>query len=151
MRFGVAGLAESINEIDELRVFSQALLKESKFSGISQIEFKKNNRDGKFYLMEINPRIWLWMQTAVGSGVNLALAYYSHLAGLPEKKYQQSGKCMFINGLSMFDNTFRERKLTWLPYYIKSCFTRRIYSIKDKNDPKPYQIESRRFLKKIIH
>lgn len=151
MRFGVAGLAESINEIKELRAYSRALLRESNFSGISQIEFKKNNKDGKFYLMEINPRIWLWMQTAVGAGVNLVLAYYYHLAALPEVTYQQSKKCMFINGLSMFDNTFREGRLTWLPYYIKSCFTHRIYSIKDKNDPEPYRIESKRFLKKIIH
>ena len=150
MRFGVAGIAESIGEVSELRAYSSAMLKNTEFSGISQIEFKKSKRDGKFYLMEINPRIWLWMQAAAESKVNIALAYYSHLAGLREKEYHQSGKCMFINGLSIFDNTFREKDLTWLLYYLKSRFTRHIYSIKDKRDPQPYRIERRRFLKKII-
>jgi predicted ATP-grasp superfamily ATP-dependent carboligase len=127
------------------------MIAESAFSGISQIEFKKDKKSGKYYLMEINPRIWLWMQTASESGVNLVMAYYDHLAQRPEKKYDQSKKCMFINGLSMFDNTVREKKLTWLPYYIKSCFVYHIYSIKDRQDSKPYIIERRRFLKKIIH
>jgi len=150
MHFGVAGIAESIYDVPQLRTYSTAMLKDIGFSGISQIEFKKSTRDGKFYLMEINPRIWLWMQAAAESKVNIALAYYSHLAGLREKKYHQSGKCMFISGLSMFDNTFREKDLTWLPYYLKSRFTRHIYSIKDRRDPEPFRIERRRFLKKFI-
>lgn len=151
MHFGVAGIAESTRDVPELRTYSQAMLERANFSGITQIEFKKNDRDGKFYLMEINPRIWLWMQTATVSGVNIALAYYSHMAGLPVKKYHQAGKCMFINGLSLFDNTFREKKLTWLPYYIKSRFIPHINSIKDKKDPLPYKTERQRFIKKIIH
>jgi predicted ATP-grasp superfamily ATP-dependent carboligase len=151
MHFGVAGIAESIKEIPEISKFSQDMIKAVKFSGISQIEFKKNNKDGMYYLMEMNPRIWLWMQIAASSGVNLALAYYDHLAQRPPKDYKQTKKCMFINGLSMFDNTFRERDLTWLPYYIKSRFMPHVYSIKDPKDPKPYRIERKRFLKKIIH
>ena len=51
----------------------------------------------------------------------------------------------------MFDNSFREGNFTWLLYYIKSRFVRHIYSIKDRDDPKPYEIELKRFLKKIIH
>lgn len=151
MKFGVAGIAESVNDIKVVTESSKRMILESDFSGISQIEFKKDRRSGKYYLMEINPRIWLWIQAASESGVNLVLAYYDHLAKRPPKTYKQSKKCMFINGLSMFDNTFRERNLTWLFYYIKSRFVNHIYSIKDRQDPKPYTIERQRFLKKIIH
>ena len=151
MHFGVAGIAESVKEIPEISKFSKDMIKAVNFSGISQIEFKKNNKDGMYYLMEMNPRIWLWMQIAASSGVNLALAYYDHLAQRPPRDYKQTKKCMFINGLSMFDNTFRERDLTWIPYYIKSRFIPHVYSIKDRKDPKPYKIERKRFLKKIIH
>ncbi|MFA6618142.1 MAG: ATP-grasp domain-containing protein [Candidatus Neomarinimicrobiota bacterium] len=151
MKFGVAGFAESIKDIKTVSEYSKRLLNESNFSGISQIEFKKDKETGKYYLMEINPRIWLWIQTATASGVNLVLAYYDHLAKRPPKTHQQSKKCMFINGLSMFDNSFREKNLTWLFYYIKSRFVPHIYSIKDRKDPKPYKIERQRFYKKIIH
>jgi D-aspartate ligase len=151
MKFGVAGIAESVKDIKEISDYSKRMIAESTFSGISQIEFKKDKRSGKYYLMEINPRIWLWMQVASESGVNLVMAYYDHLAQRPEKMYDQSKKCIFINGASIFDNSFREGNFTWLIYYIKSRFIRHIYSIKDCHDPKPYGIEKKRFLKKIIH
>jgi len=152
MKYGVAGIAESAGEIPEIREYSRKLLKETAFTGISQIEFKYDRTDKKYYLMEINPRIWLWIQAATGAGVNLPLAAYDYHAGRGELQHRQgSKKVMFVNGLSMFDNTFRERKLIWLPYYIKSLFVKRVCGVKDFADPMPYRIECRRFLKKIIH
>ena len=151
MRFGVAGIAESTPMIDDVRTFSKAILKASDFSGISQIEFKWDKRDGQYYLMEINPRIWLWAQTATLSGVNLVLAYYEHLTGLPITAGEQSRKGMFISGLSMFDNTVREKNLTWVKYYLKSKFVPHIFAIKDHKDKQPYKIERKRFFRKVFH
>lgn len=151
MRFGVAGIAEAIRPINKMSELSKKLLKEIRFSGISQIEFKKDSRDGKYYLMEINPRIWLWVQTATRSGVNLVLAYYWHLSGQKTVTGKQKRKVMFINGASMFDNTFREKNLTWIPHYLRSRITRKVFSIKDRQDPKPYKVERSRFLKKFIY
>ena len=151
-QFGVAGIAESIDLIEEIQHYSKKLLKRSKFSGISQIEFKRDVHDGKYYLMEINPRIWLWAQTATESGVNLPLAYYYYLSNLNTPTYVQNNKkVMFISGLSLFDNTFREKSLIWVKYYLKSKFIKHIFGIKDAKDIAPYRVERRRFLKKIIH
>lgn len=151
LRYGVAGIAESTGKIQEIREYSRKLLKETAFTGISQIEFKYDQRDKKYYLMEINPRIWLWIQAASATGVNLPLAAYHYHTGRADVQYRQRAeKVMFINGLSIFDNTFREGKLTWLPYYMKSVFAKRVYGIKDSADPVPYRIERSRFLKKFI-
>lgn len=149
MKYGVAGIAESCRVIPEIRAYSEKMLNETTFSGISQIEFKKDTKTGKYYLMEINPRIWLWIQTATISGVNLVLAYYYHLAKMNAVVFKQKQKAMFISGLSLFDNTVREKNITWMLYYIKSRFVNHIYSIKDKNDPEPYRVERKRFIKKI--
>ena len=36
------------------------LLRAFNFQGVSQVEFKRDPRDGRFKLMEVNPRLWLW-------------------------------------------------------------------------------------------
>ena len=41
------------------------------FHGVSQVEFKRDPRDGRFKLMEINPRLWQWHGLAAACGVDL--------------------------------------------------------------------------------
>ena len=42
------------------------------FIGLSQVEFKRDPRDGRFKLMEINPRLWQWHGTRRGVRRRLA-------------------------------------------------------------------------------
>ena len=51
------------------------------FHGISQVEFKRDPRDGRFKLMEINPRLWQWHGLAAACGVDLPLIAYRDLTG----------------------------------------------------------------------
>jgi len=51
------------------------------FTGISQVEFKRDPRDGRFKLMEINPRLWQWHGLAAACGVDLPLIAYRDLTG----------------------------------------------------------------------
>ena len=57
------------------------LLRELRFHGISQVEFKRDPRDGRFKLMEVNPRLWQWHGLATACGVDLPLIAYRDLAG----------------------------------------------------------------------
>ena len=59
------------------------LLQELHFHGVSQVEFKRDPRDGRFCLMEINARHWKWHGLAAASGVNLSLAAYRDVIGEP--------------------------------------------------------------------
>jgi len=54
--------------IPELLNPAKNLLNGLSLTGISQIEFKKY--DGKYYLIEINPRIWSWHQIHSAKGIN---------------------------------------------------------------------------------
>jgi predicted ATP-grasp superfamily ATP-dependent carboligase len=51
------------------------------FHGLSQVEFKRDPRDGRFKLMEINPRLWQWHGLATACGVDLPVIAYRDLAG----------------------------------------------------------------------
>ncbi|MEP6909343.1 MAG: hypothetical protein ABI896_02790 [Actinomycetota bacterium] len=56
-------------------------LRELGFHGLSQVEFKRDPRDGRFKLMEINPRLWQWHALASACGVDLPVLAYRDLAG----------------------------------------------------------------------
>jgi len=59
------------------------LLDELGFHGISQVEVKRDVRDGRDHLIEVNPRSWLWIGLARQCGVNLPLACYLDAIGRP--------------------------------------------------------------------
>ncbi|HRC07989.1 MAG TPA: hypothetical protein PLV41_07230, partial [Miltoncostaeales bacterium] len=73
--FGTARAAEAHWDPD-FAARCHALLDELKFHGISQVEVKRDPRDGKDYLIEVNPRSWMWNSLATHVGVNLTLACY---------------------------------------------------------------------------
>ena len=58
-----------------------ALLDELGFHGISQVEVKRDPRDGRDHLIEVNPRSWLWISLATACGVNLPYACYLDAIG----------------------------------------------------------------------
>ena len=59
------------------------LLTELRFHGVSQVEFKRDPRDGRFCLMEVNARHWKWHGLAARCGVNLSYAAYRDAIGDP--------------------------------------------------------------------
>lgn len=58
-----------------------SLLRELGFHGISQVEFKRDPRDGRYKLMEVNPRLWQWHGLATACGVDLPVIAYRDLIG----------------------------------------------------------------------
>jgi GT2 family glycosyltransferase/predicted ATP-grasp superfamily ATP-dependent carboligase len=57
------------------------LLRALGYYGISQVEFKRDPRDGRYKLMEVNPRLWQWHSLATACGVDLPLIAYCDLTG----------------------------------------------------------------------
>lgn len=53
------------------------------YRGLSQVEFKRDPRDGRYKLMEINPRLYQWHGLAAACGVDLPRLAYCDLLGLP--------------------------------------------------------------------
>lgn len=80
--FGTARAAEADWDPD-FAARCHALLDELKFHGISQVEVKRDPRDGKDYLIEVNPRSWMWNSLATHVGVNLTFACYLDAIGDP--------------------------------------------------------------------
>ena len=72
------------------------------FRGLSQVEFKRDPRDGRYKLMEVNPRLFQWHGLAAACGVDLPRLAYCDLLGLPapEAAMDGSGKRWAITFLA---------------------------------------------------
>jgi D-aspartate ligase len=77
---GTARVAESV-WVQEVVDAGLGLLRRLGCNGISQVEFKRDPRDGRFKLMEVNPRLWQWHSLARACGVDLPLIAYRDLTG----------------------------------------------------------------------
>jgi predicted ATP-grasp superfamily ATP-dependent carboligase len=81
-QFGTARAAEARWDADLARRCHE-LLDALSFHGISQVEVKRDHRDGRDHLIEVNPRSWLWIGLATASGVNIPYACYLDATGAP--------------------------------------------------------------------
>ena len=102
-----------------------ALLRAFGFFGLSQVEFKRDARDGRFKLMEINPRLWQWHGLAAACGIDLPRIAYADLTGAPSPTAEMNGggKRWAITLLA------GERPAVQRPPYVDAVFAR--------DDPKP--------------
>jgi predicted ATP-grasp superfamily ATP-dependent carboligase len=101
------------------------LLRAFGYFGLSQVEFKRDARDGRFKLMEINPRLWQWHGLAAACGVDLPRIAYADLVGEapPEAEMDGFGKRWAITLLP------GERPVFQRPPYVEAVFAR--------DDPRP--------------
>jgi D-aspartate ligase len=115
-----------------------SLLREFGYYGLSQVEFKRDARDRRFKLMEINPRLWQWHGLASACGVDLPRIAYADLTGAtpPEAAMDGFGKRWAITLLS------GERPLPQRPPYVDAVFA--------LDDPKPGLIHLARVVRNAL-
>jgi predicted ATP-grasp superfamily ATP-dependent carboligase len=77
--------------VEEAVDAAMRLLRAFGFHGLSQVEFKRDPRDGRFRLMEINPRLWQWHGLATACGVDLPRIAYADLVGEPVPAASMNG------------------------------------------------------------
>ena len=88
------------------------------YHGLSQVEFKRDPRDGRYKLMEINARLWQWHGLATACGVDLPRIAYEDLTGATpaDAKMNGHGKRWAITLLP------GERPLPQRPPYVDAVF-----------------------------
>jgi predicted ATP-grasp superfamily ATP-dependent carboligase len=79
-------ISGKVTHVEDILQQAEKFIKVTKFYGLSNIEFKFDNRDGKYKLMEINPRLGVWNLSALSCGVNLPLIAYMDVLGKPTIK-----------------------------------------------------------------
>ncbi|MFL5981686.1 MAG: hypothetical protein ACJ74R_08265 [Gaiellaceae bacterium] len=114
------------------------LLRAFDFHGLSQVEFKRDARDGSFRLMEINPRLWQWHGLATACGVDLPRIAYADLVGEPPPVAHMNG-----NGKRWAITLLPgERPVPQRPPYVDAVFA--------ADDPKPGLVHLARVVRSAV-
>jgi predicted ATP-grasp superfamily ATP-dependent carboligase len=79
--FGNATTYAEITDTPQIIGYAELLLKEVGYNGLCEVEFKFDDRDGKFKLLEVNPRTWKWHSIANKSQTPFLKSYYHFLCG----------------------------------------------------------------------
>ncbi len=108
------------------------------YRGLSQVEFKRDPRDGRYKLMEINPRLFQWHGLAAACGVDLPRLAYADLLGLPGEPATMNGRgrrwaITFLAG---------ERPAFQRPPYVDAVFAR--------DDLRPAAVHAARVVRSLL-
>jgi D-aspartate ligase len=82
MDFGRASTFVEVVDIPELEELATQLLLGLSYTGLAEVEFMYDERDKRFELLEVNPRIWGWHTIAVRAGLDLPYFAYADAIGL---------------------------------------------------------------------
>lgn len=142
---GESSLIELVHDTQVAKLGLE-ILKKLQICGPVKIDFKKDPRTGKIYLLEINLRFNLWHHLGASCGVNLPAISYRHFSGeivRPSLEYNTSLR--WIN----FERDIRAMIGDYLPSgayslkaYIRSLFLPKIYHLFAWNDPIPAIVSS---------
>lgn len=147
MDFGKASTFVELTEIAELRFLSQKLLEELKYYGLSEVEFKYDSRDGKFKLLEINPRTWKWHSISLLNGLNFPYLLFCEVYG---KDYEDHIK-QLTNGKGKWIDIYTDIYVSMIEIfrgkmtfkqYIHSLSGKKIFSSLCIEDPFPFIAET---------
>lgn len=107
--FGVGAIVESFSD-DELVRVGRHLFAGIGYRGTGSAEFKRDERDGKLKLIELNPRYWQQNYLATACGVNFPWIQYCDMLGLPISEHRQQAVGVRWISRSLDLNVLRERQ-----------------------------------------
>jgi len=145
MDFGNASTFVESVYVPELVDLGTRLLKAIDYYGLSEVEFKRDVRDGEFKLLEMNARTWLWHSLAIRCGVDFPYLLYNDLIGnevVPRTHFRENVK--FIHIYTDFVVVIKEimRANMTLGDCIKSLNGEKEFAVFSWDDPMPFIAES---------
>ncbi len=140
--FGTGCIVESVDR-PELFAPARKILEEMGYSGIAEVEFKWDDRDRQFKLIEINPRPWDQHRLGKACGVDLMYIAYCEHAGLPQPPVPKPAP----GTKWIADETFivTALRLAWgwkpeLSSLFRHAHGKRIYAVWNGKDPLPFLV-----------
>lgn len=139
VRYGTATFAQSVY-IDDILNEAAPLVKALDYTGVCEVEFMLDNRDGKYKLIEINPRTWLWVGLAKACGVDYAKMVYRFVNNIPQS--YPTNYLVGVKWINRLTDAFYAVKLLFddkitLKEYFSSLKGNKTYAIWSRQDPVP--------------
>jgi len=130
----------------------EKLLEVMDLKGICEPEFKYDNRDGKYKLMEINLRSMMWHRVGNLSGINIQYSQYLDAIGeeIPKQVQNQEKRVHLVYMKHEILNLiFRKGYWKHFKYNVFGCENRE-FAVWDKKDIKPFLFDTLGFMKGLV-
>jgi D-aspartate ligase len=128
--------------VDEIVAAASDALRAIGFTGLANLDFKRDPTTGRYYLLEINPRVSQWNILGAECGVNLPYIAYADMQGLPyETPRRQRENVYYLNFRSDLRSFFEYRRNNEWSFarYLASLLRRPItYQLLRLSDPWPF-------------
>jgi predicted ATP-grasp superfamily ATP-dependent carboligase len=152
-------LSGRVKKEPEVYELGSRLIKILGFYGISNTEFKKDVKDNKFKLIEINPRPGMWNYSVLKSGVNLPYIAYKEMLG---KKFEGKiesgeGKVWIVllsdlfSSVLVFKRNGHPKHSISFKEWLDSINGEKVYAIASLSDFIPFMVYILRFLTHIMY
>ncbi len=81
--FGYSSSFVETLDIPEIVAPSRRLLAAIRYTGLVEVEYKLDARDGRYKLLDINPRLWTWSPLGGRAGVDFPYLLWQMMVGRP--------------------------------------------------------------------
>ena len=139
-RFGTATCIESFSNPEVERIAEQ-IIRNLNLFGFSNIEFKYNDEDGKYYYIETNTRVWLQVNFSMKIGINFPLLYYKSLtsnAQIEKQEITTQGKWVDTLPDLLFYIKYRKKYSMSFYGFVKSRMPVKANGLFSFKDPMPF-------------
>jgi predicted ATP-grasp superfamily ATP-dependent carboligase len=125
--------------IPEILDFGKRILSHTHYTGLCEIEFKKDIRDNQYKFLEVNPRTWKWHPLAMKSKSPFLQAFYDFASENKIEKTLDFQSASYQHGLTDFPIQLKLWKLKKNYAFRKISPTQ--YAVWDRRDPLPWLME----------
>jgi D-aspartate ligase len=143
MDFGQASTFAELVYIPELKEISEEFLSLINYYGIGEVEFMQDTRDGKYKLLELNPRIWGWHTLAIAAGIDLPYLLYQDMIGERIKVQPSLNHVKWVRLVTDIPTGFFEivKGNMKIRDYVTSMVGKKEFAVLATDDPLPFLAE----------
>ena len=143
MDFGHASTFAELVDIPEIQEISEKFLRLISYYGIVEVEFMQDPRDGKYKLLELNPRVWGWHSLAIAAGVDLPYMLYQDMIGQQIKTSTALKDVKWVRLTTDIPTVFTEiiKGNMRISDYIATMKGKKEFAVFSLEDPLPFFIE----------
>jgi predicted ATP-grasp superfamily ATP-dependent carboligase len=113
------------------------------FDGLAEVEFKFDPRDGKYKILDVNPRTWGWHTLGKAAGIDFPYLLWRQAVGLPVTPIDTHREAAWIREITDFVSIAKSRNpMAEVKKLLRTAFTRRLTSATfSLTDPVPFFAE----------
>ena len=141
--FGRAATYVQTADAPVIEELSERFVRAIHYHGLVEIEYKRDPRDGRYKLLDVNARAWGFHALGAASGVDFAWLLYADMLGLPIEPVRAKPGVGWLRLLTDVPTALSDivHGSVSPAAYLKSLFATRVESVFAFTDPLPFLAE----------